>query len=94
MARFKGSARLFEKSTGESYNRVYITNRIREASKRILGKGISAHSLRHSKAMFLKDERNLTPDQIARSLGHSSVVTTLQHYFHGTPGPREQGIII
>ena len=42
--------------------------------------------------MYLKKERELTPDQIAKALGHSSVVTTLEFYFHGTPTAEEQGI--
>jgi len=53
---------------------------------------ISAHTLRHSKAMHLKKDRNLTPDQIAKALGHSSVMTTLKYYFHGTPSAEDQGI--
>lgn len=58
----------------------------------ILNIDVSAHTFRHSKAMYLKDVKNLSADQIAKALGHSSVVTTLQHYFHGTPSANDQGI--
>jgi len=57
-----------------------------------MGIKISAHTLRHSKAMFLKEIQGLSADRIAKALGHSSVVTTLKYYFHGTPTAEEQGI--
>ncbi len=86
---------LFETRNNTKYADVNISEYIRRAGKRVFGKDIriSAHTLRHSKAMFLKNEMKLSPDQIAKALGHSSVTTTLTHYFHGTPTPEEQGII-
>lgn len=89
---FNGKTYLFETRAGTTYSRINVTNYIKRESKKILHISISAHTLRHSKAMYLKDEKGLTPDQIAKSLNHSSVLTTLQHYFHGTPTPAEQGI--
>jgi integrase len=47
----------------------------------------------HSKAMYLKEVRYFSPDEVAKALGHSSVITTLQHYFHGTPAAESQGIL-
>jgi integrase len=61
-------------------------------AKKIIRHDISAHTLRHSKAMYLKEIKHFSPDQVAKALGHSSVVTTLQHYFHGTPTAEAQGI--
>lgn len=90
---FAGKKYLFENKHGKPYSRVYLTRKIKEEAQRVLSKNISAHSLRHSKAMYLKKERELTPDQIAKALGHSSVVTTLEFYFHGTPTAEEQGIV-
>jgi len=43
--------------------------------------------------MYLKNVKKLTPDQIAKALGHSSVVTILESYFHGTPSAEDQGIV-
>jgi len=90
---FNGRVYLFETRRGNPYNKGCITREIHRQSKRILGKAVGAHCLRHSKAMYLKDDMRLSPDQVAKALGHSSVVTTLAFYYHGEPGPREQGII-
>jgi len=87
---FKGSVYLFEHKEVK-YTRFRITKLISKAGEHWLDRDISAHSLRHSKAMYLKEIKGLTPDQIQKALGHSSVVTTLQHYFHGTPTPEDQG---
>jgi len=90
---FEGKLYLFETREGNPYHRVNITNEIKRQSKAKMGLCISSHTLRHSKAMYLKDVMKLTPDQIAKALGHSSVLTTLQHYFHGTPSAQNQGIV-
>ncbi len=42
--------------------------------------------------MYLKDVKGMSADMVAKALGHSSVVTTLEAYFHGTPSAQEQGI--
>jgi integrase len=89
---FKGNTYLFETRNGTQFNRLNVTRDIHRFAKKILRRSISAHSMRHSKAMYLKDVQHLSPDQIAKALGHSSVVTTLQHYFHGTPNAAAQGI--
>jgi len=89
---FQGKMYLFENKQGKSYSRIYVSRKINEEARKHLGVEVSAHTLRHSKAMFLKNDKGLTPDQIAKALGHSSVVTTLQYYFHGTPTAEEQGI--
>jgi len=89
---FCGKKFLFETKEGNIYHRINITKEIKRQAIEKSGLDISAHTLRHSKAMYLKTEKKLTPDQIAKALGHSSVLTTLQHYFHGTPTAEEQGI--
>lgn len=83
---------LFETRNNTQFNSVNVSGYIRRAGER-LDLNISAHTLRHSKAMFLKDIQQLSPDQIAKALGHSSVITTLEHYFHGTPSAKDQGIL-
>lgn len=89
---FKGKEYLFESSKGQ-LNRCVVTREIAFEAQKILGIKISAHTLRHSKAMYLKNEKNLSADQIAKALGHKSVTTTLTSYFHGTPSAEDQGIV-
>lgn len=89
---FKGKVFLFETVTGRKYRRENVTTCIHKAIKKILNENTAAHGMRHSKAMFLKDEKHLSPDQIAKALGHSSVITTMTFYFHGTPDAASQGI--
>ncbi|MBN2160248.1 MAG: site-specific integrase [Spirochaetes bacterium] len=89
---FKGTVYLFETKEKRPYRREFITHEITRQAKQKMDIKISAHTLRHSKAMFLKEIQGLSADRIAKALGHSSVVTTLKYYFHGTPTAAEQGI--
>ncbi len=85
---------LFETHKNTPFHSNNVSEYIRRAGKRLdQAMIISSHTLRHSKAMYLKDVMHLSPDQIAKALGHSSVLTTLQYYFHGTPSAKEQGIV-
>jgi len=77
---FKGTTYLFEHS-GKGYNRISITNRIKAQGKIVLGKSISAHTLRHSFAThMLKKTNNLKG--VSKYLGHSSTSTTADLYVH------------
>ena len=61
--------------------RVAITNRIRRASKRVIGRTISAHACRHTFATrILKSGRTLTA--VSRYLGHASTSLTADLYVH------------
>ena len=88
----KNQIYLLEKKAGGSYNRCYVSTGLSKAAKKHDIR-LWPHKLRHSKAMYLKDHRNLSADQIAKALGHKSVKTTLDHYFHGTPSAEDQGIL-
>ncbi len=90
-AYFDGTEYLFE-HRGKKYNRSYLSNKIKEFGFKILDRKISAHTLRHSKVMYLKDVLKLSPDQIQKAVGHADVATTLTHYYHGTPSAADQGI--
>lgn len=87
---FKGKTYLFETKSGKSYHRNYFSKEIKRQAKDY---NISAKTLRHSKAMYLKNERKLSADQVAKALGHADVATTLKYYFHEIPGAKDQGII-
>src|SRR6056297_16159 len=77
---FKGTTYLFEHNC-KSYNRISITNRIKAQGKIVLGKSISAHTLRHSFAThMLKKTNNLKG--VSKYLGHSSTSTTADLYVH------------
>ena len=89
---FKGKVYLFETKNDKQYNRTNLFVELRRQAKKH-GCNITPHTFRHSKAMYLKDVKGLSADRIAKALGHSSVITTLECYFHGTPDAEEQGII-
>lgn len=89
---FKGKTYLFETRTGRSLTRMDVHKELRRQSLK-RGYDIHPHTLRHSKAMFLKDVKKLSADQIAKALGHADVATTLRFYFHGTPSAESQGIL-
>ena len=88
---FSGRTFLFENMTGEQMSRCFVSHEIHRQALAKSGLSVHAHTLRHSKAMYLKD-RGMSTDQIARALGHANVTTTLAYYLHGTPGAKEQGI--
>ena len=77
---FKGDSWLFEHS-GKQYSRVAISNRIAWMGKLVLGRDISAHTLRHSFATArIKSGKDLKA--VSTYLGHSSVSTTADLYVH------------
>jgi len=88
---FKGKRYLFETTAGTPYRPDSISKEIRRQAKLKTGLSVHAHTMRHSKAMYLK-ARNMTPDQIAKALGHADVTVTLAYYLHGTPSPEDQGM--
>jgi integrase/recombinase XerD len=78
---FKGSQVLFETIHHHPYDRVNVTKKIGKLSEAVLGKHISAHSLRHS---FATNKIQLTRkiQAVSEYLGHSSVSITLDLYVH------------
>ena len=55
---FNGKVYLFETRKGTQFNRLNVTRDIHRFAKKIIGRDISAHTLRHSKAMYLKEVRH------------------------------------
>jgi integrase len=72
---------LFEHD-GKRYSNNSMTSRIATEGRRILGKKISAHMMRHSYATYLYRDRKQPIDAISRQLGHASVSVTLDNYVH------------
>lgn len=89
---FYGKEYLFEPRPGEPYSRDTVGKELSRQARRKLGWNIHVHTLRHSKAMYLKT-LGLSADQIAKALGHKNITTTLAYYMHGTPGPEDQGVM-
>lgn len=75
------STPLFCTSSGKIYSRQYISNQIKKLGNDILGKNISAHTLRHSFAtnMIAKTGKIKA---VSRYLGHSTAAITLNMYVH------------
>jgi site-specific recombinase XerD len=92
-AEFAGETYLFEHD-GQQYCREYVSRWISEYGKKVLRKRVSAHTLRHSLACFLRDDRKLSVDLIQRALNHSSPTTTIQKYLHGRPTAEQIGMIL
>ncbi len=88
---FRGKIYLFETESKKQYDRTNLYHEIRRQARKH-GYDVSPHTLRHSKAMYLKDIKGMSADMVAKALGHSSLVTTLEAYVHGTPSAEEQGI--
>lgn len=92
MATFQGKKWLIETMRGTQMSRHSVREQLRRQARRRCGiQKANAHLFRHSKAMYMKS-LGLTPDQIARALGHTNVAVTLSFYMHGAPDAREQGI--
>jgi len=87
---FDGKTFLFEHN-GEQYNRKYISMEIARIGL-VIGKDISAHSLRHSFAANLM-EKGVSIDKISKSLAHASVSTTADFYLHKKASLEELGVI-
>jgi len=70
---------LFESRAGQHYKREYISREIARAARRVIGRSISAHVLRHSRATDLLASTHRIK-AVSRLLGHSDEATTLRYY--------------
>ena len=88
---FNGSTWLFETSKGNPYPRTYVSAMLERASKRSLGRMISAHALRHSfaTAMIAKTGK---VQAVSEYLGHADPSTTLRYYTHEALNDLELGV--
>jgi integrase len=81
---FRGEKYLFETGGGKPYRREYVSNQIKKAGRRILGRDMSAHTLRHVFATTAL-KSGWSPKKIAVQLGHSSTSITLDMYCQDSP---------
>ncbi|MGA2380525.1 MAG: tyrosine-type recombinase/integrase [Spirochaetia bacterium] len=79
LATFPDGDYLFTTDRGNAYRRTYITREIDRAARRVLGRSVTAHVLRHSRATDLI-ERTGKVKGVSRMLGHASEATTLRYY--------------
>jgi integrase/recombinase XerD len=82
---FAGVAWLFETQAHTQYERHYVSRAIREAGRQVIGKRITAHTLRHTFATHLiKSGKTVTA--VSRYLGHSTTAITQDMYVHDQLG--------
>lgn len=86
---FNGKVFLFEHEN-KQYSREHITREIAKAGL-LIGKDISAHGLRHSRAMDLA-ERGISLDKISKFLNHANINVTAGFYLHNKPSIEELNI--
>jgi len=85
---FGGKKYVFETGGGKPYRREYVSNQIKKASRRVLKREMSAHTLRHVFATTAL-KAGWSPKKIAVQLGHSSTSITLDMYCQDTPSWRD-----
>ena len=90
-ATFNGSTWLFETSKGNPYPRTYVSAVIERASKRALGRMVSAHALRHSFATSMIAKTGKV-QAVSEYLGHADPSTTLRYYTHEALNDSELGV--
>ncbi len=88
---FSGKNYLFEKD-GKLITRFRVSHKIQDASRKILDKNASAHTLRHCFATHKLRETKNTKG-IYSYLGHSSTSTTLNMYVHSELSLEDLGIV-
>ena len=81
---YQGREYLFETSGGKPLGRESVSREITRAGRRILGKHISAHSLRHAFATAAI-KAGWSAKKVAAQLGHSSTAITLDMYVEDAP---------
>jgi len=82
-ATFPGGTWLFQTQGGKPYRPNYVSYEIIKAGRRILGRRISAHTMRHSFAT-LAIRGGASIKAVSEYLGHSSTAITLDMYVHET----------
>ncbi len=87
------SVYLFSHDSGKRYSREYLTREIKKVGEMIGRPEIHAHTIRHSAACYLRDERKLSLDKIQKFMNHSSMNTTASFYLHDRPTAEDLGLL-
>jgi integrase/recombinase XerD len=80
-ATFPGKTFLFQTRGGKPFRPTYVSYEIIKAGRRILGRRISAHTMRHSFATLAIRE-GASIKAVSEYLGHSSTAITMDMYVH------------
>lgn len=78
---YQGRKYLFETATGKRYQNDYISKQIKKIGV-LIGRKISAHSLRHSFATNMIKAYPAQIQAVSKYMGHSDVSITLNMYVH------------
>jgi integrase len=89
---FKSKKYLIEHD-GKQYTRQYISMEIKRFGKLIGRPEIHCHTIRHSFAMKLINDKKLSIDQVQRAMNHENSATTISYYLHNKPTPESIGVI-
>jgi integrase len=84
---------IFTTGAGHPFTRQYVTREIARAGRRVLGRVISAHDLRHSRATHLYARSGGRLKAVSVFLGHSNISTTAMFYVRDELSAEELGII-
>jgi integrase len=79
LAEFPQGTYLFTTAKGNPFARTYVTREIDRVARRELGRSVTAHVLRHSRAKDLI-ERTGKAKGVSRMLGHASAATTHRYF--------------
>lgn len=79
LAEYPDGKYLFETGGGQKFRRSYVSREIARASHRVLGRMVTAHTLRHSRATDLLATTHRIK-AVSRLLGHADESTTLHYY--------------
>jgi integrase/recombinase XerD len=89
-AAFPGGRLLFGHGpSGRAFTRQHVSVWIARATRRCLGRSVSAHALRHSWATDMLKRNPGDLAAISKYLGHASISTTTDLYCHGRFGARD-----
>lgn len=79
LAEYPEGEYVFTTSRGNPYRGTYITREIDRAARRVLGRSVTAHVLRHSRATDLLATTHRIK-AVSRLLGHADEAVTLRYY--------------
>ncbi len=79
---FNSKTYLFETFYHKQFSRHYIWRELRKTGRKVLGKSISPHTLRHSFCTNMLLLKNKSLKAVSNYVGHSSTAITADMYIH------------